>query len=49
MTDPVLQMWREYRIVRITGWTLEQIEAAPGEWLDWALRFDDLRGGAERG
>lgn len=47
LNDPVLVMWREYRIARITGWTLEQIEATPGEWLDYALQFDDMRGRAD--
>lgn len=42
-------MWREFRLVRITGWSLEQLEATPGEWLDWALKFDDLQKGGPGG
>lgn len=38
-------MWREYRLARMFGWTLEEIADVPGEWIDWALKFDDMGGG----
>ena len=33
--------WREFRLVRLTGWTLEQIDAAPAARLDWLLTMED--------
>ncbi len=31
---------REYQLVKLTGWTLEQIDAAPAELCDWLLAID---------
>lgn len=32
-----LAEWRTYQLVKITGWTLDEIDAAPAETLDWLL------------
>lgn len=37
-----LAEWRMYLLVKITGWTLDQIDAAPAESLDWILEMHRL-------
>lgn len=43
--DPVMMMWREYKIAKLFGWTPEQQESLPGGWIDWALQIDRELGG----
>lgn len=43
--DPVVTIWREYRLARLFGWTPDQIDQVPGDWCDWALRISDMEGG----
>lgn len=31
---------RTYQLIKITGWTLEQIDDAPADVLDWLLQID---------
>jgi hypothetical protein len=37
--DEGWQMFTEYRLARLFGWTPDEIEAAPGHWCDWALEL----------
>jgi hypothetical protein len=34
--------------VKITGWTLDQIDAAPGHFCDWVLAFAEVEGQVAR-
>ena len=36
-----LRRVRDYRLVRLTGWTLQQILDAPAVALDWMLGVED--------
>jgi hypothetical protein len=40
---------RLYELVRITGWTLEQIEATPAVDLDWLVQIDRVHREVEAG
>lgn len=35
-------MWELFQLVKITGWTPAQIEAAPATFCDWLVRFNGL-------
>lgn len=34
-----MMMWMEYRLARLFGWTPDQMDSVPGEWVDWALQL----------
>jgi hypothetical protein len=40
--QPLPPEWRDYMLVKMTGWTKEQIDAQPAAWLDWMLTIDDV-------
>jgi hypothetical protein len=42
--DPVIVMWKEYRVARLFGWTPAEIDAAPSDWIDWALEIEKMGG-----
>lgn len=37
--DPVMVMWREYKMARLFGWLPAQTETVDGEWIDWAIEL----------
>lgn len=32
----------DWRLVKLTGWTFAEIDAAPAERTDWLLKIDDV-------
>lgn len=37
---PLPPQWREYRLVMLTGWTLDEVDAADAARCDWLLLID---------
>jgi hypothetical protein len=37
--NPLPDEWRIYLLVKITGWTLAEIDAAPADLCDWLIRL----------
>jgi hypothetical protein len=40
VTEPLPPEVRIYEVVRLTGWTLDQIDEAPAQTLDWLLAIE---------
>lgn len=39
--------WITWKLVKLTGWTVDQIDEAPGHLLRWFLEFDRIEGEAQ--
>lgn len=48
-TRPLPAEYRDWEIVRLTGWTLDQIDATPGHFLDWIRQFGIVEADLRRG